>query len=56
MENANKETLKNKTPVTKKKDGLIDSITASQKNGGKGNVTIEQSKLLKLNKPQTQIN
>ena len=51
MATTNQKTNKNKDAVKKKKDSFIDAISADQKNGGKGRkVTIEEGKLLKLNK------
>ena len=46
-----KQKLDSKSSVKKKHDSFIDSITANQRNGGKGqNVTVEEGKLLKLHK------
>ena len=50
MEKTKKEPSKDKTSGKKKQDSFLDSVSTSPQNGGKGNVTIEQSKLLKLNK------
>ncbi|SVD47141.1 uncharacterized protein METZ01_LOCUS399995, partial [marine metagenome] len=51
MEKTKKEAPKNKAVTKKKQDSFIDVLSSGEKNGNKGkNVTVERSKLLKLNK------
>ena len=51
MEKTKKEAPKDKAVSKKKKDSFIDVLSSGEKNGNKGkNVTVERSKLLKLNK------
>ena len=51
MGKTKKETPDNKPTGKEKQDSFINTITANPKNGSKGkSVTVEESKLLKINK------
>ena len=51
MGKTKKETPVNKPTDKEKQDSFINTITANPKNGSKGkSVTVEESKLLKINK------